>query len=128
MKRIVENGQAYIIRQGQRIAVIPADMPEPPKRKTRKVFEPEWVKLPLPWIKVLRQCKSMATLHLAHIILVEATKRQYVGGEVVLSSQMTQMQRDTRRRAMKELMKLGLIELHRSSGNQAFRCRVNYYS
>jgi hypothetical protein len=121
---IDENGQHYVIRQGKRIAVDPVEVPEPPSRKARKAFEPEWVKLPLRWIEVLRQSKRMATWQLAHVILLEAFKRQYTGGEIVLSSTMTRMPKNTRIRAIKELAELGLIKLHRSSGNQAYRVSV----
>jgi hypothetical protein len=123
MRRIVENGRHYVIRQGQRIEVVPVELelPTPKQKAQRKAFKPEWVKLPLHWIEVLRQCKSVATVQLAHIILVEAFKRHRGGGEIVLSSITTQMPRNTRRRAAKELVKLGLIKLHQSRDDQAYR-------
>jgi hypothetical protein len=118
MGRIVENGQTYVIRQGQRIAVNTIDTPAP---KRRKRFEPEWVKLPMHWIKALRRSRSAATYALALVILAAEFKRQQMGGEIVLSSTTTQMSKTTRIRAAKELAELGLIQLDRSSGNQAYR-------
>ena len=124
MRRVVEDGRHYVIRQGKRIEVEPVEIPEPPKQKARKVFKPEWVKLPLGWIEVLRQTRSAATLQLAHVILLEEFKRQHTGGEIVLSSATTRMSINTRIRATRELVGLGLIKLHRSNGNQAYRVSI----
>jgi hypothetical protein len=117
MRRAVEDGRHYIIRQGKRIEVVPIEVPIPTRRKMRKAFEPEWVKLPRQWIEVLRKSKSTAAWCLAHMILLEAFKCQHTGGEIVLSSAMAQMPKNTRIRAAKELVELGLIRLHRSKGH-----------
>jgi hypothetical protein len=116
----------YVIRHGRRIAVETLDLDIVPKKK-RKPFEVLWVKLPLHWAKVLRQSKSTSTYQLAHTILFEAFKREHVGGEIVLSSTVTGMPRETRRRAANELVKLGLIEI-KQNGREALRIsRVYYY-
>ena len=96
-------------------------------QKARKAFEVEWVKLPRMWVEALRRSTRVATYQLAHVILLEAFKREHTGGEIVLSADLTGMPRSTRRRAMRELVKLGLIKAHRQSGKQAYRVSlVNY--
>jgi hypothetical protein len=78
------------------------------------------VKLPWRWAKALRQSKRVSTYQLAHAILFEAFKREQVGGEIVLSAAMTGMPRNTRKRAIRELIKLKLIKVEQN-GNGAFR-------
>jgi hypothetical protein len=94
--------------------------------KTCKTFRVEWVKLPLRWVEALRQSKNASTCHLAMALLFEAFKRKHVGGEVVLSSAMTGMPRNTRMRAAKELTQLGLIQLHRQDGSRSYRVSIIY--
>jgi hypothetical protein len=115
----------YVMRHGRRIAVETLDLGIAPKKK-RKPFKAEWVKLPLRWVEVLRRSKSASTIHLAHVILFEAFKREHVGGEIVLSSTMTGMPRQTRRWAAHELAKLGLIKLEQN-GREALRVSNIYY-
>jgi hypothetical protein len=100
--------------------------PKKPKRKPRKPFHAKWVQFPRSWIEALRRAKSAGTTYeLALTILSENFKREYGGGsEVALSRGTTKMSRRVRRRATKELVKLGLIKLHRESGNQAFRVTI----
>jgi hypothetical protein len=88
------------------------------KRKGR--FKPRWVKLPVRWVDVLRQSKSVSTYQLALTILAEAFKREQIGGEVVLSTEVTGMPRSTRVRAVDELVRLGLIRVKRD-GKRAVR-------
>jgi hypothetical protein len=52
--------------------------------------------------------------------LKEAFRREYVGGEIVLSTEVTGLSRKVRCRAVKKLVKLGLIEIEQN-GNQATR-------
>jgi hypothetical protein len=52
--------------------------------------------------------------------LFEAFKREQVGGEIVLSMEVTGMPHSTRKRATTELVKLGLIKVKRR-GQQAVR-------
>jgi hypothetical protein len=78
------------------------------------------VKLPDYWIEQLQNSNSPGTFKLALRILKEAFKRSYVGGEIVLSSGTTGLSRKVRFKAVKELVKLGLIEIEQN-GNQAVR-------
>jgi hypothetical protein len=100
----------YDTRHGRTFAVMELEDKCKPKRKRRQ-FEPKWVKLPRHWITSLRSSKSAKTYELAHIILWEAFKRQYVGGEIILSTEVTDMPRCTKLRAAKQLEELGLIRL-----------------
>jgi hypothetical protein len=91
----------------------------------RKPFKARFVQRPMHWVEALRRSKSSARAHvLADIILAEDLKREYVGGEVVLSSTVTGMSRSSRRRAARELEALGLIKVTRD-GNQALRATPN---
>lgn len=92
----------------------------PAVKKRRKRFETRWVKLKLRWVRALRQSKSVSTYQLAHTILFEAFKREQVGGEIVLSAEVTKMSASTRKRATKELVRLKLIKVSQH-GNQAVR-------
>jgi hypothetical protein len=78
------------------------------------------VKLPVKWVEALRKSTSASTYRLALIILTEAFKREQVGGEIVLSLEVTGMYRNTRARAVAELVKLGLIRVRRE-GREAIR-------
>jgi Fic family protein len=89
-------------------------------KKKRKRFKARWVKLTPRWAKALGQTKSVSTYQLAHIILFEAFKCEQTGGEVVLSATVTGMPTSTRKRAIKELVKLKLIKVSQR-GNQAVR-------
>jgi hypothetical protein len=89
------------------------------KRK-HQPFNAEWVRLPGIWISTLEQSRSVGTFKLAHRILREAFKRQYVGGQIVLSRKVTGLPCTTTTRAARELVNLGLIEIQQS-GNKAIR-------
>jgi hypothetical protein len=52
--------------------------------------------------------------------LVEAFKREQIGGEIVLSMQVTGMHRNTRIRAVAELVQMGLIRV-RQEGKEAVK-------
>lgn len=82
-----------------------------PRRPKRKPFKIDWVKLPNYWIGQLERSRRVGTYKLAHRILREAFKRQYLGGEIVLSATVTGMPRSTRHDAIKEIVKLGLIRI-----------------
>jgi hypothetical protein len=125
MKRVVENGRHYVIRQGKRIEVVPVEMPEAPKR--REPFKAEFVKFPTSWCEALRRGKCGPAYELALVILSEAYKRKHVGGEIVLSAEVTGMTRTSRRTGLRKLVELGLIKLHRTSGNQAYRVSIISY-
>jgi hypothetical protein len=115
----------YVMRHGRRIEVETLDIGVVPK-KNRKPFRTEWVKLPTHWADTLRRSKSVNTYQLAVAILSEAFKRKHIGGEIVLSQAVTRMPRSTRRRATKELIRLGLIKVKRN-GNECLRVSNVYY-
>jgi hypothetical protein len=89
----------------------------------RKPFKVEWVKLPRAWWVALQHAKSAATLILAQDILFAAFNKRH-GGEIILSTKLTKLPDRTRRRAVRELVKLGLIRLHRENSGQAYRIAV----
>jgi hypothetical protein len=115
----------HVIRNGQRIEVETLDTGIVPKKR-REPFKAHWVKFPLEWIEVLQRSKSKGAYQLALAILLEALKRQYCGGEIVLSTTVTRMSRATRMRAAKELVELGLIETEQK-GKHAMRVSHIYY-
>ena len=90
------------------------------RTKKRKTFEIKWVKLPNYWIRQLEQSTRVATYKLALRILREAYKQHYIGGEIVLSAEVTGLSGTTRRSAAKELVTLNLIQIQQD-GNRATR-------
>jgi len=90
-------------------------------KSRRKAFEAEFVKVPARWVQALQGANG-ATYQLALVILSEAHKNKYLhlGVDITLSSEVTNMLPDTRRRAAKELAKRGLIYLV-PLGNHASR-------
>jgi hypothetical protein len=90
------------------------------KKKSKQHFRVHWVKLPVPWVKALRRSKSVNTYRLALTILIEAFWRDQTGGELVLSTEVTGMHRNSKIRAMDELVRLGLIKIKRD-GRRAVR-------
>jgi hypothetical protein len=99
------------------------EMPQLPpteKKKRKPGFKAKWTKLPRRWAEALRRSNRVSTHQLAHTILFEAFKREQIGGEIVLSSEVTGMARMTRKRAMDELVKLKLIKVSKH-GQQAAR-------
>jgi hypothetical protein len=99
---------SFVTRHGRRIEII--DQPDVKPKKKRKPFKAEWVQFPTRWIEALRRSGRVSAYRLALAILVEAFRRKIIGGEVVLSSEVTGMARTTRLQAAKELVALGLIE------------------
>ena len=108
----------YVHRHGKKIAVDTINTDTPAKK--RKRFEARFVKLPDYWIEQLERSTGPGTFKLAHRILKEDFKRQFVGGEIVLSTEATGLTRKVRSRAVKELVGFGLIEI-KQNGNQALR-------
>ena len=88
--------------------------------KKRKTFEIKWVKLPDYWIRQLEQSQHAGTYKLALRILREAYKQRYIGGEIILSAEVTGLPRTTRRSATKELITLNLIQIQQD-GNRTTR-------
>jgi hypothetical protein len=108
----------YVYRHGKRIAVDTLNTAIPIKK--RMPFAGHFVMLPDFWIEQLQKSKSPGTFKLAHRILREAFQRQYLGGEIVLSTAATRLSRKVRFVAVKELVGLGLIEVEQN-GNRATR-------
>jgi hypothetical protein len=101
--------------------------PAPSRRQKprRKPFESQFVQVPKGWIAALAKTKSVGTYRLALVILAEDFKRRYLGGEIVLSAQVTRMPDTTRIRAARELVSLGLIQREPGiSGRSAPRVSV----
>ena len=73
--------------------------PRPAVKKRRKRFETRWVRLDRRWAKALQRSKSASTYRLALTILFEAFKREQMGGELVLSMEVTKMPASTRKGA-----------------------------
>ena len=108
-----------IVRDGRRIAIDTINTATPANKK-RKPFKVSFVKFPHFWIERLKRSKNPGTFKLAFQILKEAFKCRYGGGEIVLSTEATELPREVRRRAVRELIQLGLIETEQN-GNQAIR-------
>jgi len=105
-----------ILRDGRWIAIDTINTATPANKKRKPFF----VKFPHFWIERLKRSNNPGTFKLAFEILKEAFKRQHVGGEIALSTEATQLPREVRRRAVRELIQLGLIETEQN-GNQAIR-------
>jgi hypothetical protein len=110
----------FVMRQGRRIEVDTLDTGRSPKRR-RQAFKAKFVKVPVHWIAALSRTKRISTWQLAMVILAEAFKRKHLGGEIVLSSQVTRMSHVTRYRAAQELVSFGLIQLQPGNGRDASR-------
>lgn len=92
------------------------------KKKTRKPFRAQWVRLPMEWVETLDRATSKHTIKLAHRVLIEAFRQKHIGGEIALSAAVTRMPHSTRARAIRELVELGLIEVEQT-GRRAVRIR-----
>lgn len=110
----------FVMRQGKRIEVDTLDTGHAPRRR-RQTFEAKFVKVPAHWITALSRTKRTSTWQLAMVILAEAFKRKHLGGEIILSSQVTRMPHVTRYRATQELVRIGLIQLKPGNGRDAPR-------
>ena len=89
----------------------------------QKPFVVEFVILPNFWIEQLKQVHHAATYALAHHILREEHKRKHgmgLVGEIVLSDEATGLARSPRRRAIKNMIDLGLMQV-RQRAKQAPR-------
>jgi hypothetical protein len=109
----------YVYRDGKEILV---DTIKTATSVKRKQFKVSFVKLPELWIDRLRHARKVSTVTLAHMILREWFKHQQLGGEIVLSTEVTGLARQVRARAVKELRELELIETEQN-GNQAVRVK-----
>ena|SRR5262249_9868117 len=88
------------------------------KAQRKSGFKIQWIKLPLRWIKVLREGGvGRGTYNLALTILVENFKlEQMVVKEIVLSAEVTGLSRGGRREAVNNLVRLNLIKIKRGRG------------
>jgi Fic family protein len=114
-----------VIRNGQRIETEDLNIRPVPKKR-RKSFRAQWVRITPRWIEILRHAKHKGTYQLALVILVEAFRQKHCGSEIVLSSIVTRMSRNTRRKATKELVELGLIKTDQK-GRESPRVSHIYY-
>ncbi len=115
---VEEDGKRYVIRNGQRIEI--ETLPEIPSTKPRrKVFKTEHVQVTWRWVEALEQVKTVSAYRLAMRLLAEAFKCEILGGEVILSSEVTRMPRNSKGRAARELQKLGLIQIEHRGDKQS---------
>ena len=114
----------YVMRNGRRIEV--ETLPSSVVPKKHRPFEYRWVKLPRHWISGLARSNSASTFKLAHIILIEMFKDRRQTGWVTLSTEVTGMPRQTKIRAVRELVELGLIEA-KWQARRALRVRVIHH-
>jgi hypothetical protein len=116
----------YVVRNGQRIAVVTSASAGAPKKRRKRSFEYEWIRLPRHWITALANTKSAATYRLAHIILVEAFRQKHCGGKIVLSAATVRdMHKSTRLVAAWELAELGLIKIEVNGKRATVVSKVN---
>jgi hypothetical protein len=93
--------------------------------KKRKPFKTAFVQVPMGWITALEGANADSSAYkLALRLLAEAFKCSQVGGDVVLSSQVTGMPRSSKSRAARELQRLGLIRTERQKVKQSLLVRV----
>jgi hypothetical protein len=86
----------------------------------RKKFQATFVIFPMRWVDVLERADADgSTYRLAIRLLVEAYEREHRGGEIVLSSEVTRMPRNSKYRAAKKLEALGLIRIERRGPKQS---------
>ena len=105
----------HVVRGGKRIEVETLEPKKAPKR--RKPFKVRWVKTPTEWARRLRG-KGGAAHELALYVLERDFECKQKGGEIILSTTATGLQRMARARAVKILVNLGLIGIEQL-GNQA---------
>jgi hypothetical protein len=99
----------------------PKGAPKKRRNKRKRGFEIEWVKFTARMRKRLRGASS-ATYDLAIAILFEAFKlEQMAVKEIVLSKATTGLSKDARRRAINNLVRLGVIKVRRKGGSTAPR-------
>jgi hypothetical protein len=109
--------------QGGRILVETLDTPSTPGRAPKRVskrrpFQSQFAQVPIYWIRQLERYNSAAVYQLAHRILLEHHKRQYLGGgEIILSTEVTGLSRQSRAWAIKIMVEAKMIRISQR-GNQ----------
>jgi hypothetical protein len=91
-----------------------------PRRKKRTSFKPRFAQVPIYWVTQLEKHNSAALYQLAHRVLLEAHKRKQLGGEIILSTAVTGLPRQTRARTIKLMVGAEMIKISQH-GNQAAR-------
>jgi hypothetical protein len=109
-----------VFRHGKEIEV--ETLVSTTKPKKRQPFRSWFAQVPIYWIRQLERHNSAAVYQLAHRILLEDHKRQHLdgGGEIILSTEVTGLNRQTRSKAIKIMVKAKMIRISQS-GNQAVR-------
>jgi hypothetical protein len=96
------------------------------KTAKRRKFQAQWARLPLSWLIALRQTKNASAKQLAMEILFAEFRREYTGGdEIVLSAATTKLPHPTRTIAIRELVRLGLIDVEQHGREAARVVRLN---
>lgn len=91
----------------------------------RKKFQANFVIFPVRWIDALARANANGnTYELALRLLVEAHARAHLGGDVVLSSEVTGLPRNSKYRAARKLQALGLIRIEPRGVKQSPVIRV----
>ena len=86
----------------------------------RKKFQTSFVIFPAWWIDALERANAGGILYrLALALLAEAFKCEQLGGDIVLSSTVVGMHRNSKGWAAMELQRLGLIHIERRRAKQS---------
>ena len=111
----------FVTRNGKRIAIETLPSRQAAKRvKRRKPFKSWFVQVPIYWVEQLERCDSVAVYQLAHRILLEHHKRRLNGDEIILSTKITGLPRQTRSWAIKKMVDAKMIEVSQT-GNEAVK-------
>lgn len=92
----------------------------PGETARRPRFRGQWARFPLSWLVALRGTRSGYVWQVALEILFAEFRRQHAGGGIVLSEAATGVPHPARWRAIRVLVRLGLIEVERD-GRRAVR-------
>jgi hypothetical protein len=92
----------------------------PPKKKARKPFKSKFIQVPMYWREALRGAPG-TTFELALDVLAEKHKRDYLGGDVILSTEVTSLTKDSRHRAARDMVARRLVGLEVPSPRSAPR-------
>jgi hypothetical protein len=89
-------------------------------KSRRQKFQTSFVIFPMRWVDALEGGDANGNAYrLALRLLAEAHARTYRGGDVVLSSEVTRLQRNNKYRAAEKLQALGLIHIERRRAKQS---------
>jgi hypothetical protein len=90
------------------------------KRPRGRKFQANFVIFPVRWIDALENANAdRSAYRLALRLLLEAHMRAYHGGDVVLSSEVTRLPRNSKHRAVKKLQTVGLIRVEKRGLRQS---------